>query len=153
MMMFKRTLYFLLAALLVSGCASIEKERHVSVGITPEYGAYLLARERLNRVRPGMGRGAFFRLMKLRRLPGEEWYRAFSGGDGWLVALSRMNRLPEGELIEEYSFGYHEGRRVVERDLVILRNGKVSSILEMPQPRTPPPPPAPGPAGRRAHPG
>ncbi len=124
----------LLLALLFSGCTTLEKERHVSVRSNPEYGAYLLARERLNRVRVGMSREAFFRLMQLRRLPGKEWYTAFSGGDGWLVVLSRKNQLPAGDLIEEYSFGYHEGLRVVERELVILRNGKVWELLEMPKP-------------------
>ncbi len=135
-MTIQRFFFCMVLGLFLAGCASIEKERHVSVGKNPEYGSYLLAQDRLNRVRPGMSRGDFLELMQLRRLPAKEWYRSFSGGDGWLVALSRMNKLPDGDLIEEYSFGYHEGRRVVERDLVILRNGKVSSILEMPKPKT-----------------
>ncbi|MFQ5912096.1 MAG: hypothetical protein ACE5JS_02830, partial [Nitrospinota bacterium] len=128
----------LMLGLFLAGCApygenSLGPEGFISVGSTPEYGAYLLAEERLSRIQPGIDRGEFLRLMQLRRLPSEEWYTTFSGGDGWLIGLSRKNQVGD-DLLEEYSFGYHQGQRVVERNLVILRNGKVASILEVPQP-------------------
>ncbi len=143
-MTFPNIFLCVLLILSLSGCGqswwSVEgnprERRHVSVGNNPEYGAYLMAQERLRRVRPGMSRGAFVRALGLRRYPGEEWYTTFSGGDGWLTGLSRKNHLRggAGDLIEEYSFGYHEGRRVVERTLVILKNGKVRAVLDMPRP-------------------
>ena len=143
-MAFPNILFCTLLIIPLSGCGmswwSVDggrrEGRHVSVGKNPEYGAYLLAQERLRRVRPGMSRGAFVRTLGLRRFPGEEWYTTFSGGDGWLTGLSRKNQLRggAGDLIEEYSFGYHEGRFVVERTLVILRNGKVRAVLDMPRP-------------------
>ncbi|MFQ5692730.1 MAG: hypothetical protein ACE5IM_06780, partial [Nitrospinota bacterium] len=133
---------YLLLGLFLSGCASyvgheLEPRGHISVANNPEYGAYLLAQERLNKIRPGIDRGTFLRKMQLRRLPSEDWYTTFSGGDGWLVGLSRKNQANEGNLFEEYSFGYHEGHRVVERNLVILKNGKVSSVLEHQLPQEP----------------
>lgn len=132
-------LLFLAFGVFLSGCVApdgarrfaLEVEEYTSVGSYPEYGPYLLAQERLARLAPGMSRGTFFRTMQLRRLPGEEWYTTFSGGDGWLVELSRQNQIGS-DLVEEYSFGYREGRRVVERNLVILRNGKIQSILHFP---------------------
>lgn len=128
-----------LTVLAIAGCASSPigavPTRHIgeniSVGANPEYGAYLLAKERLNQLYLGMSRGQFLKTMQLRRLPSEEWSSAFSGGDGWLVELSRKNEVRR-TLVEEYSFGYHDGRRVVERELVVLKDGKIHSILYFP---------------------
>ena len=138
-----RRLCFVFLGLSLVGCAyragigidAREEGRSPGIGANPEFGAYLLARERMNRVRPGMSRAEFLQAMQLRRLPAEEWYTAFSGGDGWLMGLSRMNRGAEGELIEEYSFGYHKGNRVEERALVVLKNGKVQTLLEFQGPK------------------
>lgn len=136
----RSALFVLVVGLAVSGCAGYSERvtlappdgaEQISVGRDTEYGAYLLARERLNLLQPGMSRGTFLRVMQLRRLPSEGWYTAFSGGDGWLVELSRKNQVGE-DLVEEYSFGYREGRRVVERSLVVLRNGRVASVHEFP---------------------
>jgi len=143
-MMMKRGFFtFLLAGLILSGCAHYKEHanmippdaaENLSVGNNPEYGAYLLARERLNQVKLGMTRNEFIETLQLRRVPSEDWYKTFSGGDGWLVELSRMNRVA-GEIIEEYSFGYHDHRRVVERDVVVLKNGKVVFIRNFPPAR------------------
>lgn len=140
-----RRLSFVFIGLSLLGCAyragigidAREDIRSPGIKANPEFGAYLLARERIIQVRPGMGRAEFFRAMQLRRLPGEEWYETFSGGDGWLMGLSRMNRSPEGEVIEEYSFGFHQGERVEERALVVLKNGKVQRVLEFRGPKVP----------------
>ncbi len=133
-----KSLSFLLLGLFLMGCAY-----RAGIGIdpggggrppglkpNPEFGAFLLARERINRLQPGMSRNKLIQTMQLRPLPSEEWYTAFSGGDGWLQDLSRINRVGEGELIEEYSFGYHEGSRVEEQALVVLKNGKIEVVLE-----------------------
>ncbi len=137
-MKMSKSLSFLLLGLFLMGCAyraGIGLDAGVdasvpSLGSNPEFGALLLAQERINRVQPGMSRDQFIQTMQLRRLPSEEWYEAFSGGDGWLQDLSRINRVGGGELIEEYSFGYHEGSRVEERALVVLKDGKVEAVLE-----------------------
>jgi hypothetical protein len=140
-----RRLSFVFLGLSLLGCAyragigidAREDGRSPGIKANPEFGAYLLARDRINRVRPGMGRAEFLRALQLRRLPSEEWYETFSGGDGWLMGLSRMNRSPEGEVIEEYSFGFHRGDRVEERALVLLKNGKVQTVLEFQGPKVP----------------
>ncbi len=116
--------------LTINGMTPLSGGGERSVGKKPEFGPYLLARERLGQIRLGMSRRDFIQRMALRRLPGKEWYKSFSGGDGWLIELSRKNKVGNGDLIEEYSFGYHEGNRLVERNLVILRNGKIRSILD-----------------------
>jgi hypothetical protein len=143
-MMMKRGFFiFLSAGLILSGCGRYKEHANmvppdgaekISISSNPEYGAYLLARERLNQVKLGMTRKEFIDTLQLRRVPSEDWYKTFSGGDGWLVELSRMNRVA-GEVIEEYSFGYHENRRVVERDVVSLKNGKVVFIRNFPPAR------------------
>ncbi|MFQ5895094.1 MAG: hypothetical protein ACE5JJ_04660 [Nitrospinota bacterium] len=91
--------------------------------------AFLLALRRLKQVQKGMRRKDFLQVMKLKPLPTSDWYANFSVTEGWLPELSRTNRLPDGKLVEEYSFGYLEGVRVVERFAVILVDGRVSRVV------------------------
>ncbi|MEE9275704.1 MAG: hypothetical protein V3V62_10390 [bacterium] len=144
-------------AVLLAGCASpgpsAKKEKAgleeegliltdwVPLGLTSE--AFAAANKRLRKeVHVGMPRREFLRKMELNPIPGTEWTGRMTSGEGWFSELSRKN-MHRGLEMEEFPFGYYQGKRLKERFAVILRNRVVARIVRSPwsESRRPPSPP------------
>lgn len=103
----------------------------IPLGLSKE--AFSAAEVRLQEgVRIGMLRGEFLERMKLTPLPGVKWADQMTSGEGWFSSLSRRNKYGS-HYLEEYSFGYFEGRRMKERFAVIVQNGVVQRIALSPK--------------------
>jgi hypothetical protein len=103
----------------------------VPLGLSKE--AFAAAEIRMqDGVHVGMLRGEFLERMKLTPLPGVQWADQMTSGEGWFSGLSRRNKYGNHEL-EEYSFGYFEGRRLKERFAVIVQDGVVGRLAHSPK--------------------
>ena len=103
----------------------------IPLGLSKE--AFAAAEIRMqNGVHVGMLRGEFLEKMKLTPLPGVQWADQMTSGEGWFSGLSRRNKYGNHEL-EEYSFGYFEGRRLKERFAIIVQDNVVRRIAHSPK--------------------
>jgi len=80
------------------------------------------------KVRLGMSRTEFFRVMQMNPGFTLEGAEHLTAGEGWFTQLARQNTFG-GRSLEEYSFGYFHRFRLKERWAVILEDGAVTRIV------------------------